>query len=212
MNKMISKVLVMLIISSTISSAIISSSALEAIAQSATLEDVISEIVILNNRLDDIQANITVLNLDLALLNTAFDKIESIVYSLSATTATTSEIAQLKSVLDSLADMIESILDSTTVINSTIAHAHVDSKLELAGVSSTLDELSTTINDLIVIVDSINDKALIPDDIATSKKELCEEIKELRMLVVLTIGLALVAATAAIVAVCLMLRKTAKNK
>jgi len=86
-NKIMSKILVTFIIASMVSAATVSSNVFTVFAQEATLEEVIAELEVLNDRLDDIEKNLTALNSAITSLSAAVDKLEGLMYSLSATTA-----------------------------------------------------------------------------------------------------------------------------
>ena len=58
-NKTLSKIFPVLIVASMASAVICSSDAFTVFVQSATLDDVLAELEVLNNRLNDLEANVT---------------------------------------------------------------------------------------------------------------------------------------------------------
>ena len=193
-NKILSKIFVTFIIASMVSAAMVSSNIFTVFAQPATLDDVIAELEALNDRLDGIEENVTDLNSAIASLSDAVDELEGLMYTLSATTASASEVARFDVVLDNLADMVNNAWSITTSLNATTA-----SKLEIAAVSSTVDELEVTL-------ESLSERT---DD---TESYLKENIELLKILVAIALVLALVAAVAATAALYIMRQKTKTPK
>jgi prefoldin subunit 5 len=192
-NNIFAKIFVTVIIASIISVATVSNG-FTVLGQEATLDDVITELETLNDRLDNIEENVTDLNSAIASLSDAVDTLEQLMYALSATTASASEVARFDVVLDNLADMVTNAWSITTSLNATTA-----SKLELAAVNSTVDELQVTL-------ESLSEQA---DD---TERYLKDNIELLKILVAIALVLALVSAVAAVVAVYIMRQKTKNPK
>ena len=131
-----------LLIVSIFSAATVSPISFTVIAQPATLEDIIAEIKTLNDRLDDTDANITAMNSTFYSLNNAINNIQYTLDSLSATTATVTEVAILVSALDELNNMTIGLQSSLASFNATASQSN------LTYIRSTVDELSTTLNEL----------------------------------------------------------------
>ena len=92
-DRTVSKLLVALIIISMVSAAMVSLNVFTVFAQPVTLEDVIAEIDAINDRLDDLETDVTALNSIIIII----DDIQSQLDSISTTTATTTELAILDS-------------------------------------------------------------------------------------------------------------------
>ena len=211
-NKILSKLLVAFIVASVMSASTLSSGAFIVFAQSPTLDDVFVELEALNGRLDeleanmasgigDVEANITAMNLVLGSLNAALDDIDSILYSISATTASAAQTAVLSSALDELNDMtinIESIVES---LNSTAAN-----NSQLVAVSSTVDEISATLTEVNISLNYLKNAAATSDELRVTKDDLTRSMETLQLLVIVVLVLALVAAVAAIAAVYVMIK------
>ena len=74
-----------------------------------------------------------------------------------------------------------------------------------------MEELKTALDELEASLNSLSNAALTPDDLDATKSDLSENIENLKTLVIVAIGLALIAAAAAIAAVYFILQKTAKT-
>ena len=216
-KRLISKIFLTFIIISLGLAATGSSNILIVLAEPATLEDIIAEIEELNNRIYNFEENVTAMNSAIISLSNAFDNVEGFLYSLSATTATTTEIAIMVSALEKLNDMTNSLKTTVESLNATTA-----SELELSAISSTVDELGITLGEFEVTLDSLSKSAATSDDLETTKNELTTDIdglktdienlrtniEDLKIMVIVTITLALVATVTGISTVFIILRKT----
>ena len=122
--------------------------------------------------------------------------------SLSVTIATSKDVAVAESALYTLNDMITDLQSSLASISATAG-----SESDLAAVTQAAEELSPALDELEASLDSISDAALTPEDLDAKAIELNETIESLHTLITVAIGLALVAAVSAIIAVCLILLK-----
>ena len=179
-----SKILVALIMTSMFSAATISSNAFTVFAQPVTLEDVIAEIDALNDRLDDVQSQLD---------------------SISASTATTTELAILDSALDELSDAVNNLKSDLASLNATAA-----TKSDVAASSASVDELRTALDEVRASLSSLSKTAVTPSDLDAATSDLSEDIESLRTLVNVAIVLALIAPVASIIAVYFILKKRAR--
>jgi hypothetical protein len=94
-----------------------------------------------------------------------------------------------------------------TDLQSSLASISATATSDLAAVTQAVEELSPALDELETSLDSISDTALTPEDLSAKAIELNETIESFDTLITVTIGLALVAAVSAIIAVCLILFK-----
>jgi predicted nucleic acid-binding Zn-ribbon protein len=217
-NKTLSKIFTFFIMASMASAVICSSGAYTVFGQSATLDDVLAELEILNGRLNDLEAdvtsrldsvetNITLVISDLASLNTEINTIESTLYSISATTASSEEIALLDSSLDTLNEMNNNILSIVESINITAA-----TKSELIALSSTVTEISTTLIEVETNLDYLLNVTTTTEDLEVARTELNKNMETLQLLLILALVLGLIAAIAAVIALYVVLKKGVRVK
>lgn len=215
-SKTFSKILVSFIVASMMTATICSSSTFMVFAQAGTFDDILAELEALNSRLDELEANvtdeldsvkvdITAINSALGSLSYAIDTIESILYSISATTASSAEIAILDSALDTLNELTTDIQFMVESLNTTAA-----TKSELAALSSTVDEMNTTLDQVEANIDYLRNVVATKEDLESTRNELSKSLDTLQLLLIVALILALVAAIAAVAAVYIVLKKGAK--
>ena len=137
MQKIRSKIFVTLITALMVSTIAGSSNVSTVVAQEpVTLEEIMAAIDALDERLDDIETDTTALNSALDSLVTAVDNLQAQLDSVSATTATTVEVAALDSALDELKDVVDTIQTYLVSLSGTAA-----SKSEVDDLSSDIEEL-----------------------------------------------------------------------
>jgi len=186
-NKTISKVIVTLLIVSTVFAVTVSSTCGMVWAQPATLEDVLAELDALNTKLDALEANVTATNVAVESLNEAITEIESTLNYFSGVTVTVAELGTIISALEDLTYLTTELHSNLVSGNETVTTESI------AQIQTTVQEIRSTLTDF-----ESSYSSSVPDDLNKQIDDMHFLIQFLTVLVVVAVALALIAAFASI--------------
>jgi chromosome segregation ATPase len=207
-----SEILAVLIMVSLVSAVTVASNSFIVRAEPVTLEEILAAIDALEERLEDVEAATTSLNSTSSSLVTKVDNLQSQLNSISATTATTVDVAILDSTLDALSDAIDNLESSLSSLNATVA-SKIDG-MHVAALGASVDELSTALDQVKASLSSLSNEAATSNDIAridATTVDLSGDIEILNRLIIVALVLALIAAVASTVAVYYILKHSDKT-
>ncbi len=182
-NKTVCKVLATLLIVSTLFAV----SGSMVFGQPATLEDVLTELEILNSKLDALEANVTATNLTVESLNDAIDEIESTLDYFSGVTVTVAELGTIISALEDLNYLTTELHSNLVSGNETVTTESI------TDIKTTVQEIRSTLNEL-----EASYSSSVPQDLNKQVEDMHFLIQILTVLVVVAVALGLIAAFSSI--------------
>ena len=189
-NKTISKVIVTLLIVSTVFVVTFSSIGCIVFGQTSTLDDVLVELEDLKNKLDALDENVTATNVTLESLNEVITKIESTLDYFREVSVTVAELGTIIFALEDLTDLTTELHSNLVSGNETVTTESVtEIKTTVQEIRTTVQEIKITLNDL-----QTSYISSVPEDLKEQVEDMHFLIQILTVLVIVAVALALIAA------------------